>query len=107
MMMGVFLVVVLYAIKIKALEAKNRMAALELEKAQSEQAVRLLAAELAHLQNPERLRILAKEQLGLEPVKARQILPIEQLAQTVGLKPKVEKIAKSGQAGGERNEGGQ
>ena len=86
MLIGVGLVVVLFSIKTRALEAKAHMRKLErtLERERAE--VRMLGAELALLESPERLRALAEEQLGLEPVKAARVLTLEQAAQTLAKK---------------------
>jgi len=86
MLIGVGLVVVLFSIKTRALEAKAHMQKLErtLERERAE--VRMLGAELALLQSPERLRALAKEQLGLEPAKAERVLTLEQAAQALAKK---------------------
>ncbi len=87
MAIGVSLLVGLYAIKIRTLQARARLAALEQKITQEEQGVQLLQAELAHLKSPERLRSLSKTELGLEPTSARQNLDFEAAAKRIGKKP--------------------
>lgn len=87
MMVGVGLVVVLFSIKTRALEAKAHMRQLEQTLQQERAEVRMISAEIAHLENPERLRKLSKEYLGLHPVKAKQTLSLTQAVAQIPQRP--------------------
>lgn len=78
---GVVLVVVLFSIKTRALEAKSRVAKLERVLGQERAEIRMIKAEIAHLENPERLRSLADQYLNLQPTSARQTLTLKQAAE--------------------------
>ncbi|PHR92113.1 MAG: hypothetical protein COA69_08880 [Robiginitomaculum sp.] len=91
MMIGVGLVVVLFSIKTRALEARAKMTQLEHIVQQERAEVRMISAEIAHLENPERLSRLSKEYLGLHPVKAKQTLSLAQAVEQIPLRPKNER----------------
>lgn len=57
---------------------RQRLAALEAERARQAEAVKALRAELAYLENPERLTALARSYLGMTPVEPLQVVAWEQ-----------------------------
>ncbi|HHK74668.1 MAG TPA: hypothetical protein ENJ57_05835 [Rhizobiales bacterium] len=97
MAIGVALLVGLYAIKIRTLQARAALSAVVQSIAEEEQKVQLLQAELAHLKSPERLRKLAKQQLGLEPTPAARNLDFEKAVKTLGKKKNLRVENKGGQ----------
>jgi len=83
MMIGVGLIVVLYSIKTRALQAKAQVKQLEYTLAREKAEVQMLGAEIAHLENPERLRTLGSTHLDLHPVDAERVLDLEQAAKQI------------------------
>ncbi len=99
--MAVFvgMLVALYAIKAKTLNAKTRVHSLEQTLLHEKQALQLLSAEIAHLESPERLRRLAKEQLGLQPTSISRTLTLSEAANNLARRDeKARAVQKSGGA---------
>jgi cell division protein FtsL len=93
MLIGVILIVMLYSVKTRALQAKALVRNMEHTVAQEKAGLRILNAEIAHLENPERLRQLAEQHLQLEPVEAERTLTLEEAARQM---PRKEPIPESG-----------
>ena len=85
MLIGVGLVVVLFSIKTRALEAKAHMRKLErtLEREQSSRSAYAGRGASVAGKSGANCVALADEQLGLQPVKAKQVLTLEEAAQAL------------------------
>lgn len=83
---GICLVVVLFAIKARALEAKAYMRQLQHALAQEQASVQMLSAEIAHLESPARLQRLATEFLDQRGQKASQIYTLEDAMSVIPLR---------------------
>ena len=85
MLIGIVLIVLLYSVKTRALEARAQLRSLEHLKKQEQAAVQMLKAEIAHLQSPKRLSGMASDYLQLSPLEAGQILPLDLAVETFPL----------------------
>ena len=99
MAVGVILLIGLYGVKIRTLDAKSKLTDLQRDVAREEQALQLLKAELAHLQSPERLSRLAKSELGLKPTPVARSLDIDTATTKIGKRPTQEPASEK--AGGQ------
>ncbi len=80
MLVGLALIVVLFFIKTRALEARAEVRQLQRVLDASQASVKMLEVEIAHLESPARIRQLSESYLDLHPVDAERVLTMDEAA---------------------------
>jgi cell division protein FtsL len=78
---------VLYTLEHATRAAERRVADIESQIGEEEEAINLLNAEWSNLTRPERLQDIAEKRLGLKPIIPTQMVSSAELAQRVPEKP--------------------
>ncbi len=91
--LGIAVVISLFAVKHAVRDLEGRLHALNIEIISDRDAAQVLQAEWSFLNEPARLEALSREYLGLVTISASQTVTLDELIQAVATKKEVPRIA--------------